>query len=69
LEIHSLTNDIEHERADADALDCENKRFAEAHVEIKQLRDALVTIGDASARISAMELQVFARNVLKGIEK
>lgn len=52
------------------ALDCENRRFAEAHVEIKQLRDALTTIGDARpGSISFLELQIFARNVLKGIEK
>lgn len=34
-----------------------------------QLRDALTTIVDAQPKISAIELQVFARNVLKGIEK
>lgn len=52
------------------ALDCENRRFAEAHVEIKQLRDALVTIGDASqAAVGFRDLQVFARNVLKGLDK
>jgi hypothetical protein len=49
------------------ALNCENRKFAEANVEIKQLRDAIVTIGDAQAGTSAMELQMFARNVLKGI--
>ena len=69
-----VVEDIADLKAECDALrhalDCENRRFAEAHVEIKQLRDALVTIGDARpGSISFLELQAFARNVLKGIEK
>jgi hypothetical protein len=44
--------------------------YSELTAENQQLRDALVTIGDARpGSISFLDLQAFARNVLKGIEK
>ena len=43
--------------------------YSELADENQQLRDALTTIGDSRAGTSAMELQVFARNVLKAIKQ
>ena len=40
---------------------------SEILAENARLRDALTTIVDAQPKISAIELQIFARNVLKGL--
>ena len=68
--LEKVTAQLEYEKLSHAAWEKQSLlEYSELTAENQQLRDALTTIGDSRAGTSAMELQVFARNVLKAIKQ